>query len=96
MWRGSSKGDDDVGYRNSGVMAPYNATKKKFKEGAMTAPELVKLYATSPFSDYPTAPVSELEEGLYTVVGPDPSTKRSWYATLEIATKDGQRKVKVT
>jgi len=85
-----------MSYRNSGVMAPYNVTKKKFKEGVMTAPERTILYATSPFTDYPSAPVTELELGLYTVVGPEPSTKRSWYATLEITMNGDERKVKVS
>lgn len=85
-----------MGYRNCGVEAPYNRTKKAFREAAMTQPDSVYLYPTSPFTNFPAAPVTELDPGLYTVVGPDPATKRSWYATLEIKDVDGERKVKVS
>lgn len=85
-----------MGFRNSGVYPPHNRSKKAFKEAAMTLPDRTVLYATALFNNFPDASVSNLEPGQYTVVGPDPATKRSWYATLEITEVNGERKVKVS
>ena len=86
-----------MGYKNSGVYAPYNRTKKLFKNGVEAEPERVILYPTSLFTPFDDAPVTDLEEGLYTVVGPEPQTSRKWYATLKITrSSTGKRLMSVS
>tara|TARA_R110000787_G_scaffold37412_12_gene95064 strand:- start:580 stop:822 length:243 start_codon:yes stop_codon:yes gene_type:complete len=58
-------------------------TKKAFKEAVKATPGKVRIEATSVFGNDYDGLVSEMPEGkqMY-VVGPDPYTKRSWYANV--------------
>ena len=40
--------------------------------------------------------VSELADGQYHFVGPDPYSKRDFYGTIKVVTKNGERKVTVS
>jgi len=82
-------------WHNAGVYAPHNRTKKAFKEGVKEHPDLVHLYGTSMFDEF-SGTAMTLPDGKYSVVGPEPSTKRSWYATLAISTSStGKRMMSV-
>lgn len=62
-------------------------TKKALKEEiAKHGPHRVVLEATSAFGDEFDGQLGEAPNGTYSVVGPDPYTKRSWYATIVVAT----------
>ncbi len=66
-----------------GVFDNYGArfkTKKALKENVLNA----ILEATSFFGNEYDGPVKEAPDGRYFVVGPDPYTKRSWYATITV------------
>jgi hypothetical protein len=67
----------------------YSRTGERFKSKkafiqAVKDGEIPILESTSPFNNYPTKPMSQLTPGKYAVVGPDPYTKRNWFASVEI------------
>lgn len=45
---------------------------------------MVRLEATSMFPGEYEGPVSEAPDGVYTFVGPDPSTKRNFYGNIKV------------
>lgn len=65
--------------------------KKALKE-AVKANEPVRLEATSLFGNEYDGSLYKAPAGRYFVVGPDPFTKRSWYASIEV--KNGAITVK--
>lgn len=68
-----------------GVFAPSYArykTKKALKEAVATSADPI-LESTSMFGGI-GGPFSELPDGTYTVVGPDPYKSRKWYANIII------------
>jgi hypothetical protein len=59
-------------------------TKKTLKEAALLRPHAVTFYDTSAFNPTPDRPLAELEVNTtLTIVGPDPYTKRQWYAIVQ-------------
>lgn len=64
--------------------------KKALKEAVANGDD-PELECTSMFGG-PSGPFSELPDGTYTVVGPDPYTSRKWYGNVVIS--GGQVKVK--
>lgn len=65
---------------NVGVERVYSKTKKALKE-AVQAGKTPACYSTSMFHD-------SVPDGRHVAVGPDPYTKRSWFAEVEV--KDEQ------
>ena len=65
--------------------------KKALKE-AVKANEPVRLEATSLLGNEYDGDLYQAPPGKYFVVGPDPFTKRNWYASIEI--KNGMITVK--
>jgi hypothetical protein len=63
-----------------GVHKP--ATKKALRELVASAPERVSFYDTSAFNNRGTVGVADLSP-IDVIVGPDPYTKRSWYANVK-------------
>ncbi len=64
-------------------------SKKALKDQAKAHPETITLEATSVFGNEPDGPAMYMAVGeSASVVGPDPYTKRSWYATIT-RTTDG-------
>lgn len=59
------------------------ASKKALRE-ALAAGENVSLEATSLFGNEYGGYISDAPDGDYFIVGPDPYTKRSWYAHINI------------
>jgi hypothetical protein len=73
-----------MGYINCGVSDNYGRikTKKHLKEHAVKNPELTYLDSTAMVGDSYNGSLADAPDGNYSVVGPDPYTKRSWYATI--------------
>lgn len=69
-------------------------TKKALKEAVKDDPSSVRFYSTGLGGEQFDGPVTTLSANgtKLTVVGPDPYTARSWYATIERAA-NGQIKV---
>lgn len=72
------------------VGAEYSAngraipTKSALKQALKTDPFSVTFYGTSPFTPF-TGDCTSIPQGTtLTVVGPDPYTKRSWYASVTV------------
>jgi hypothetical protein len=57
------------------------ATKKALRELVRDAPERVTFYDTAVFNNRGTVGVADLSPS-DVIVGPDPHTKRSWYANI--------------
>lgn len=58
-------------------------TKGELKKQLAESPELVGLYCTSNMGPQFSGMANELpEDAQFLVVGPDPFTKRNWYATV--------------
>lgn len=75
-----------MAYVNVGayVNAERPKTKKALKEAVAKTPDLLDFDATS-FEGPAMYQVKDLTPGLrLQVVGPDPYSKRSWYATVEL------------
>jgi hypothetical protein len=80
-------------YINVGVQAPHNKSKKALKEAIASNPEAVVFYGTTEFGIGPTydGHGDTIPEGVsLSVVGPDPYTKRNWYAQV-VNTPKGPR-----
>lgn len=59
-------------------------TKKALKEAITGDPSTVRLYSTNNITQGWSGYASELPDGVsFLVVGPDPYTKRTWYAKVE-------------
>lgn len=59
-------------------------TKKALKQAVADNPASVQLYGTSPLGPQFSGTAAECpQEHKLTVVGPDPYSKRDWYATIE-------------
>jgi hypothetical protein len=60
-------------------------TKKALREAVAANPESVMLYGTSPLGpQFEGETAADCPEGVkLAVVGPDPYTRRNWYATIE-------------
>jgi hypothetical protein len=72
-------------------------TKKALKEcAASPAADTIQLEATSLFGNEYAGYLGRAPHGKYTVVGPDPYTRRNWYATIEVGKRDGVGFVKVS
>lgn len=72
-----------MAYINGGV--DRLKTKKALKEAVKADPAQVFFYSTAGFHGETTfsGPVSEMPEGVtLQVVGPDPYSKRDWYASV--------------
>ena len=60
-------------------------TKKELKQTISEVPHNVYLYATSDMGPQFNGPADRLPEGTtFNVVGPDPYTKRTWYASVKV------------
>lgn len=70
------------GVWNGGLRFP---TKKSLREAVEGGAGGVQLEATSFFGDEYDGYLLDAPAGTYTVVGPDPHTKRNWYATIEVS-----------
>ena len=58
-------------------------SKKSLKEAIKENPSRVFLYDTSAFGSKFSGCATELPEGMkFNVVGPDPYTRRDWFATI--------------
>ncbi len=66
-------------------------TKKMLKQAVADNPARVHLDTTSMFGGF-AGRLDRAPAGRYDVVGPDPYTKRNWYATVEVR-PDGTIKV---
>lgn len=64
-----------------GVFVSYKRPKTK-KELRTADPSDITLEATSIFGNEYDGPLTEAPPGQYYIVGPDPHTKRNWYATI--------------
>lgn len=63
-------------------------TKTALKEAIKADSSKVYLYDTSAFGSKFSSPASDLPEGVvFNVVGPDPFTRRDWYASVYRNTK---------
>jgi hypothetical protein len=72
-----------VFYRRPSGALDRLPTKKSLKDQATAHPETIVLEATSVFGNEYGGDALEMPEGVdVTIVGPDPHTKRSWYATI--------------
>lgn len=61
-----------------------NKTKTALKKAIKENPSGVTLYATSDMGPQFNGPASSLPEGTtFNVVGPNPYTKRDWYASVK-------------
>lgn len=69
----------NVGAEINGVPAK---TKKALKEAMQSAPETVVFYSTSDFTTGAWYGHHLPKDDKLQVVGPDPYTKRVWYATV--------------
>jgi hypothetical protein len=59
-------------------------TKKALKEAIAADPTKVELYATSSMGPQFSGTADQLpEDAEFSVVGPDPYTRRDWYATVK-------------
>lgn len=68
-------------------------TKKRLKEVAASMPTQVEFYDTSQIDPNDIIRLDQLATDVkLSVVGPDPFTKRTWYATIE-RTRTGELKV---
>lgn len=72
---------DSKTYEQGGVYPRY-PTKKALREG-IAAGHHVRLHSTSMFGGYDGLAIDLPENMVFTVVGPDPHTKRSWYANVQ-------------
>lgn len=64
------------------------ATKKALKEALAADPTQVRLYATSSMGPQFNDTADQLPDDMsFNVVGPDPYTKRDWYATVRKGVK---------
>jgi hypothetical protein len=69
-------------------------SKKALREALRDAPETVRFDGTSSMGDQFDGFADSIPEGIsLTVAGPDPYTKRSWFATV---TRSAEGKVKIT
>ena len=81
-----------MAYINGGVR--NLRTKKSLKDAVKADPTAVTFYSTGMFGDQFNGPVSDLPVGAtLTVVGPDPYSKRDWYASV---TRNGKGTITVT
>lgn len=73
-----------MGYVNCGayVNGTRPKTKKALKEAMANDPSHVRFDSTSMFDNLHCTGVGIPEGTTLSVVGPDPYTKRSWYATV--------------
>lgn len=80
-----------MGYVNTGAMVNGRrpATKKALRDALTADPGLVQFDSTSMMGpragDIISATVADIGTDKMSVVGPDPYTKRNWYATVEVA-----------
>jgi hypothetical protein len=71
-------------YCQGGAVFSGNQTKKRLKEAVREDPMRVQLYGTSSMGSQFNGAASELPVGMtFNVVGPDPYTKRTWYASVK-------------
>ena len=80
-----------MAYINGGVLINGTpiATKTALKRAAATDPAGVQFYSTSELGGRFEGPLSEIPAGItLSVVGPDPYTRRTWYASI---TRTGQK-----
>ena len=63
-------------------------SKKQIKELAKTRPQNVHLEATSVFGNEPSGPITEVPDGQYYFVGPDPYKSRKFYGMVK---KQGEK-----
>lgn len=82
-----------MGYINVGahIEGRDPKSKKELKQRVEVEPHTVSLYTTSAFDSYFNLSVPHLDDGKYSVTGPNPYDARKWYATIEI--RDGKAKV---
>jgi hypothetical protein len=60
-----------------------NKTKKALKDAIKADPSKVYMYDTSAFGSKFSGPANALPEGVcFNVVGPDPYSRRDWYASV--------------
>lgn len=72
-------------------------SKKQVKELVASKPQHVLLENTAPlFNSARNTIVTELPEGEYSFVGPDPFTKRNFYGTLKVSGTGSERTYKVS
>jgi hypothetical protein len=76
-------------YVQGGAEFPVEPGKKPTKAGLKKAvkeqPDRVMLYATSSMGPQFSDTADKLPEGtVFTVVGPDPYSKRDWYANVSV------------
>jgi hypothetical protein len=75
-------------YINVGATADgrFLQTKKALRHALLNEPERVKFFQTSAFTSYKIPPIFGVEriepDWVLSVVGPDPSRSRKWYATV--------------
>lgn len=70
-------------YVQGGASFAGTQTKTTLKKLLKESPNSVTLYGTSPMGPQFSGPASELPDGTcFNVVGPDPYTKRDWYASV--------------
>lgn len=77
-------------YVNGGAVFAGKQTKATLKFALKNAPATVSFYSTSSMGPQFNGPASNLPDDIImSIVGPDPYSKRTWYASVQRNKKGG-------